>query len=142
MPQTDSQGDSYVIRWTAVETLPAENGLPAVIIPEPNQGTPQFEEYSLLVRCIRGSEQSWFANLGKSIFVGTLRWQRGHLARPSLASGTVYILGKYIQKAVLLTYRIYLSLYPSKVASGHISAVNPAAIAGVTRKDECTRQKL
>jgi hypothetical protein len=27
-------------------------------------------------------------------------------------------------------------------SSGHISAVSPAAIAGVTRSDECTRQKL
>lgn len=119
MPQTGSQGDTCIIRWTAIEVLPAENGLPALVIPNPDQGTPQFEEYSLLVRCIRGSEQSWFANLGKSIFVGTLLWQRGHLVRPSLASGIGYILGKYIQRGVLLAYRIYLSIYPSKVASGH-----------------------
>ena len=118
MPQTGSQSDDYIIRWTAIEVLPAEGDFPALVIPNPSdQGTPQFQEYSLLVRCIRGSKQSWFSNLGKSIFLGTLRWQRGHLVRPSLASGIAYILGKYIQKVVLLTYNIYLSIYPSQVAS-------------------------
>jgi hypothetical protein len=142
MPQTRSQSDTYTIRWTAIEILPAKDGLPQLVIPEPNQGTPQFQEYSLLVRCIRGSERSWFANLGKSIFVGTLRWQRGHLVRPSLTSEIIYILGKYIQRGVLLAYRIHLKFHASSAVKGQTSEVIPAAIAGVTRKDECTRTKL
>jgi hypothetical protein len=142
MPQTGSQSDTYTIRWTTIEILPAEDGLPALVIPNPDQGTPQFEEYSLLVRCIRGSEQSWFATLGKSIFVGTLRWQRGHLVRPSLISGISYILGKYIQRVVLLAYRIHLKFHVSSAVKGQTSEVIPADNSGVTRKDDCTRLEL
>ena len=36
----------------------------------------------------------------------------------------------------------YFTRYASKASNGHISFVKPAAIAGVTRKDECTRTKL
>jgi hypothetical protein len=117
MPQTGYQSDTYTIRWTAIELLPAEGELPQLVIPEPTQGTPQFQEYSLLVRCIRGIERSWVANLGKSVFLETLRWQRGHLVRPFPTSRMFYILGKYSQRAVLLAYGIFLSIYPSKVAT-------------------------
>ena len=113
MPQTGSQSDTCTIRWTAIEVLPTENGLPVVVLPEPNPETRYFREHSLLVLCIQGREQSWFANLGKSVFVETLRWQRRHLVQPSLVSKILYILGKYIQRAVLLAYRIYLSHFSS-----------------------------
>jgi hypothetical protein len=116
------------VQWTAIEILPAEDGLPALFIPNPDRGTPHFAEYSLLVLCIRGSEQSWFANLGKSAFVETLRWQRGRLVRPYPASGIVCILGKYIQRGVLLAYRIHLKLrYDGRMKSNPKTADTPFA---------------
>ena len=105
--------DSLVVKETAITILPAEDGLPALIIPELDKETPHLQEYRLLVRCIRGIERSWFPIFGSSIFVGTLRLQRYHLVRPFPASRIFHILGKYVQKLVLLACRIYLKLFPA-----------------------------
>lgn len=96
---------------TTMEILPADNGLPRLVIPALDQETPHLEEYRLLVRCIRGTELSRFATFGQAIYVGSLRFQRYHAIRPFPASRIFHIACKYVQKTVFFAYLVYLRFH-------------------------------
>ena len=85
-----------------------------------------------------------FASLFPEVYRAILRAERYVEFRFSRTERIVCIVGSFCRRLSFLAFRIAFRLYYAANNSlvSQTRSVIPAAIAGVTRNDECTRTKL